>query len=131
TSVNMNTNNYKNTEGIKNYAKLKSELTLSKVDQAIQILIKNKEKINFNSVSITAGVSKSYLYNHLDIRERIDKLREQQKRLPSPKQVKYEITDTNKDILLAAKNKRIKQLEDENKRLKKELMHLRGKIYEG
>ncbi|EJR94921.1 hypothetical protein IKO_05822, partial [Bacillus cereus VDM034] len=66
-----------------------------------------------------------------DIRERIDKLREQQKRLPSPKQVKYEITDTNKDILLAAKNKRIKQLEDENKRLKKELMHLRGKIYEG
>ncbi|EJR99268.1 DUF6262 family protein [Bacillus mycoides] len=127
----MNTNNYKNTEGIKNYAKLKSELTLSKVDQAIQILIKNKEKINFNSVSITAGVSKSYLYNHLDIRERIDKLREQQKRLPSPKQVKYEITDTNKDILLAAKNKRIKQLEDENKRLKKELMHLRGKIYEG
>ncbi|MCR6847335.1 DUF6262 family protein [Bacillus sp. IBL03825] len=127
----MNTNNYKNTEGIKNYAKLKSELTLSKVDQAIQILIKNKEKINFNSVSITAGVSKSYLYNHLDIRERIDKLREQQKRLPSPKQVKYEITDTNKDILLAARNKRIKQLEDENKRLKKELMHLRGKIYEG
>ncbi|KAA0768076.1 transposase [Bacillus sp. BB51/4] len=127
----MNTNNYKNTEGIKNYAKLKSELTLSKVDQAIQILIKNKEKINFNSVSITAGVSKSYLYNHLDIRERIDKLREQQKRLPSPKQVKYEITDSNKDILLAAKNKRIKQLEDENKRLKKELMHLRGKIYEG
>ncbi|QWG36971.1 DUF6262 family protein [Bacillus mycoides] len=127
----MNTNNYKNTEGIKNYAKLKSELTLSKVDQVIQILIKNKEKINFNSVSITAGVSKSYLYNHLDIRERIDKLREQQKRLPSPKQVKYEITDTNKDILLAAKNKRIKQLEDENKRLKKELMHLRGKIYEG
>lgn len=63
-------------------------------------------------------------HNHLDIRE-------QQKRLPSPKQVKHEITDTNKDILLAAKNKRIKQLEDENKRLKKELMHLRGKIYEG
>ncbi|PFN05593.1 MULTISPECIES: DUF6262 family protein [Bacillus cereus group] len=127
----MNTNNYKNTEGIKNYAKLKSELTLSKVDQAIQMLIKNKEKINFNSVSTTAGVSKSYLYNHLDIRERIDKLREQQKGLPSPKQVKHEITDTNKDILLAAKNKRIKQLEDANKKLKTELMHLRGKIYEG
>ncbi|EEM56430.1 Tn554-related, transposase C [Bacillus thuringiensis serovar monterrey BGSC 4AJ1] len=95
------------------------------------MLIKNKEKINFNSVSTTAGVSKSYLYNHLDIRERINKLREQQQGLSSPKQVKREITDTNKDILLAAKNKRIKQLEDENKKLKEEMMRLRGKIYEG
>lgn len=129
--VYMDTNNYKNTKGIKDFAKLKSELTLNKVNQAIQMLIKNKEKINFNSVSTTAGVSKSYLYNHLDIRERINKLRERQQGLPSPKQVKHEITDTNKDILLAAKNKRIKQLEDENKKLKKELMRLRGKIYEG
>ncbi|MEF7658806.1 DUF6262 family protein [Bacillus thuringiensis] len=127
----MDTNNYKNTEGIKNFARLKSELTLNKVNQAIQMLIRNKEKINFNSVSTTAGVSKSYLYNNLDIRERINKLRDQQKGLSSPKQVKYEITDTNKDILLAAKNKRIKQLEDENNKLKKELMRLRGKIYEG
>lgn len=129
--MHMDTNNYKNTEGIKNFARLKSELTLNKVNQAIQMLIRNKEKINFNSVSTTAGVSKSYLYNNLDIRERINKLRDQQKGLSSPKQVKYEITDTNKDILLAAKNKRIKQLEDENNKLKKELMRLRGKIYEG
>ncbi|MDA2383257.1 DUF6262 family protein [Bacillus cereus] len=127
----MATNNYKNTKGIKDFSKLKSELTLAKVNQAIQMLIKNKEKINFNSVSMTAGVSKSYLYNHLDIRERINKFREQQQGLPSPKQVKREITDTNKDILLAAKNKRIKQLEDENKKLKEEMMRLRGKIYEG
>ncbi|WCA21725.1 MULTISPECIES: hypothetical protein [Bacillus cereus group] len=41
------------------------------------------------------------------------------KGLSSPKQVKYEITDTNKDILFVAKNKRIKQLEDKNKKLKK------------
>ncbi len=129
--VYMATNNYKNTKGIKDFSKLKSELTLTKVNQAIQMLIKNKEKINFNSVSTTAGVSKSYLYNHLDIRERINKLREQQQGLSSPKQVKREITDTNKDILLAAKNKRIKQLEDENKKLKEEMMRLRGKIYEG
>lgn len=129
--VYMTKNNYKNTKGIKDFSKLKSELTLTKVNQAIQMLIKNKEKINFNSVSTTAGVSKSYLYNHLDIRERINKLREQQQGLSSPKQVKREITDTNKDILLAAKNKRIKQLEDENKKLKEEMMRLRGKLYEG
>lgn len=74
--VYMATNNYKNTKGIKDFLKLKSEITLTKVNQTIQMLIKNKEKINFNSVSTTAGVSKSYLYNHLDIRERINKLRE-------------------------------------------------------
>ncbi|MEM5609287.1 hypothetical protein AAHH76_30210 [Bacillus toyonensis] len=51
------------------------------------------------------------------------------KGLSSPKQVKYEITDTNKDILFVAKNKRIKQLEDKNKK-RKELMCLQGKIYE-
>ncbi len=40
------------------------------------------------------------------------------------------MTDASKDVLIAAKNKRIKDLEVENKRLKDELMHLRGKLYD-
>ncbi len=47
-----------------------------------------------------------------------------------PKQIKREMTDANKDAVIAAKNKRIKDLEDENKRLKQELQMLRGKLYE-
>lgn len=77
-----------------------------------------------------SGVSKAYLYKHSDVRERIETLRKQQEGLPSPKQVKREMTDASKDVLIAAKNKRIKVLEDENKRLKAELANIRGKLYD-
>ncbi len=40
------------------------------------------------------------------------------------------MTDASKDVLIAAKNNRIKALEEENKRLKDELMKLRGKFYD-
>ena len=38
------------------------------------------------------------------------------------------MTDASKDALIAAKNNRIKKLEEENKRLKDELLKLRGMI---
>ncbi len=119
-----------NTEGLKAHVRNKKDAAIKKVDIAIQKLIKEKGRINFNSVSMESGVSKAYLYNHSDVRERIETLRRQQEGLPSPKQVKREMTDTSKDVLIAAKNKRIKTLEDENKRLKAELATLRGKLYD-
>jgi hypothetical protein len=70
------------------------------------------------------------LYKNQELRKRIETLRKQQEGLPSPKQIKCEMTDASKDVLIAAKNKLIKALEEENKRLKDELMRLRGKIYD-
>ena len=93
-------------------------------------MIKAGKKINFNSVSLEAGVSKSYLHTHQKIKDRIENLRKQQAAAPSPKHIKREITDASKDIIIAAKNKRIKELEAENKRLKEELKMLRGRLYE-
>ncbi len=120
----------RNTEGIKKHARQKSEETAKKVDEAIQRLIKAGEKVNFNSVSLEAEVSKSYLYTHQEIKDRIENLRKQQAAAPSPKHIKREMTDASKDIIIAAKNKRIKELEAENKRLKEELKMLRGRLYE-
>lgn len=120
----------RNTQGIADFAHQKSNLTAKKVDDTIQQLIKSKEKINFNSVSENAGVSKAYLYKHQELRVRIESLRKQQEGLPSPKQVKHEMTDASKDVLLAAKNKRIKELEDEVKRLKNVLKRRYGEDYE-
>ena len=120
----------RNTNGLVNNARRKSQKTAEKVDEAIQRLIKNKGKVNFNSVSEASGVSKAYLYTHPVIRERIDTLRKQQEGLPSPKQVKREMTDASKDVVIAAKNKRIKELEEENRLLKQELQKLRGKLYD-
>ena len=119
-----------NIEGLKAYARSKKEITLKKVDTAIQKLIKKKERINFNSISMEAGVSKAFLYKNFDIRERIELLRKQQEGLQSPKQVKRAMTDSSKDVLIASKNNRIKILEEENKQLKTELAKLRGKLYD-
>lgn len=120
----------RNIEGLRAYAEQKSKNTITKVDVAVQRLIKSKSKINFNSVSMESGVSKAFLYNNEEIRERIEILRKQQEGLPSPSHVKREMTNNSKDILIAAKNKRIKELEEENKRLKDDLMKLRGKLYD-
>lgn len=120
----------RNTEGVRQYAQQKKLSAAVKVDEAIQRLIKQQGKINFNSVSTESGVSKAYLYNHSEIRERIETLRKQQEGILSTKQVKREMTEASKDVLIAAKNKRIKELETENKQLKDELMKLRGMIYD-
>ena len=40
------------------------------------------------------------------------------------------MTESSKDIVIVAKNKLIKMLEEENRLLKEKLIHLRGKIYD-
>ena len=120
----------RNTSGLKKHARRKQKETLKKVDDSIQRLIKEKKKINFNSVSIESGVSKTYLYTRSNLRERIEQLRQEQQALAPKGRVKRQMTDAGKDVLIAAKNKRIKELSEENKRLKAELERLRGRLYE-
>ena len=71
------------------------------------------------------------LYGQPDIRERIDFLRDRHSltklRATVPDRPR---TGKSKDLLLAAKDKRIGELEEENKRLTKELQAALGKIYE-
>jgi len=123
-------NHPRNTDGLKAYSKQKQLQTAKKVDEAIKLLIKEKGSINFSSVSERSEVSKAYLYQHQNIRERIEALRNQQQGLRSRKHIKSEMTESSKDVLLAAKNKRIKVLEDEIRRLKDQLMRLGGKLYD-
>lgn len=120
-----------NTEGLKAYAQWKKENAAKKVDEAIKRLIKTKARINFNRVSTESGVSKAYLYDNQEIKNRIETLRKQQEGLPSPKQAKLEMTDASKDILITAIREKIRKLEMENKRLEQEVQNLRSKIYEG
>ncbi|MBE7121643.1 DUF6262 family protein [Bacillus cereus] len=126
----MRSNHVRNTEGVKKHALMKSQETSKKVDQAIQRLIKTKAKINFNQVALESGVSKAFLYNNREIRNRIEGLRKQQEGLNSPQTIKCNMTDASKDSLIAAKNNRIKKLEEENTRLKDELLKLRGMVYD-
>ncbi|MEE6146353.1 DUF6262 family protein [Bacillus cereus] len=121
-------NHKRSTEAIVAMAKKKSEETVQKVEQAIKQLIKKNARINFNTVSIESGVSKSYLYNHPAFRERIEMLRKQQ--VESPKAVKRQMSDESKDAKIQILRDRIKELESENKRLKDENRRIQGKLYE-
>jgi len=119
-----------NTKGLKEYAKHKSEMTLEKVDNAIRELSLTEQKINFNSVSQISGVSKTFLYNNEEVKKRIEDLRDKQVSRTINQRAKYDKTSKSKDIIIMAKDKKIKELEEENKKLKEQLEVLRGKLYE-
>ena len=119
-----------NTKGLKEYAKQRSQMALEKVDKAIRELSLTEQKINFNSVSQLSGVSKTFLYNNQEIKKRIEELRDKQVSRIINQRAKYDKTSRSKDIIIMAKDKKIKELEEENKKLKEQLAVLRGKLYE-
>ncbi|MBB6625155.1 DUF6262 family protein [Clostridium gasigenes] len=118
------------TKGLKEYAKQKTQLTLEKVDNSIRELSLTEQKINFNSVSQLSGVSKTFLYNNKDIKNRIEELRGKQTSRTINQRAKYDKTAKSKDIIIMAKDKKIRDLGEENKKLKEQLEILRGKLYE-
>lgn len=118
------------TKGLKEYAKQKTQLTLEKVDKSIRELSLTEQKINFNSVSQLSGVSKTFLYNNEGIKKRIEELRDKQTSRSMNQRAKYDKTAKAKDIIIFTKDKKIKELEEENKKFKEQLELLRGKLYE-
>lgn len=119
-----------NTKGLKEYALKRSQMALEKVDKAIREFSFTEQKINFNSVSQLSGVSKTFLYNNQEIKKRIEELRDKQVSKTINQRAKYDKTSKAKDIIIMAKDKKIKELEEENKKLKEQLEVLRGKLYE-
>ncbi|CAM4049270.1 DUF6262 family protein [Mesobacillus zeae] len=103
--------------------------TSQKVDEAIKRLIRANEKINFNSVASEADVSKATLYNNKDFRSRIETLRNQQSQVPTPKQVKREMNESNKDALIASLKRKNQKLEEENKQLREQLKVAYAEVY--
>lgn len=124
-----------NIRGLVAHAQRKSAEAQQRVHQAIDQLLREQHTVNFNTVAKAANVTKSYLYAHEDVRERIEALRTQQsqeriKQQWSERQQHQTRTDRTKDVLLAAKDRRIKALEAENRQLKEELKSAYGKLYE-
>jgi hypothetical protein len=124
-----------NISGLLAHAQSKSQQTQQRVHQAIDQLLREQHTVNFNTVAKTANVTKSYLYARQDVRERIEALRTQQgleriERQWAQRQQHQTRTDKTKDVLLAAKDRRIKALEAENRKLKEELKVTYGKLYE-
>lgn len=123
--------NYKpNYSGLLIHSKNKSKNVLKKVDDTIKRMIKDQVNINFNTVSLESGVSKAFLYKNMELRNRIEMLRRQQEGLSSPKQVKRNMSDASKDVIIASLRNRIMNLETENKQLKEQLKIHFGQVYD-
>lgn len=114
---------------VKQLHEMRKKNTFQKVDKAIQRLIRACENINFNSVASEAGVSKATLYNNMEIRKRIDSLRKQQSQVPTPKQIKREMDENNKDAIIASLKRKTKKLEEQNKELREQLKIAYAEVY--
>lgn len=110
--------------------KKRSEEAEERVMKAIRELKAAGEPVNFNTVHQKSGASKNYLYTNETIRKEIEKLRSEEAAKAGAWHKKYDRTSRSKDVLIAAKDKRIAKLEAENRQLKQELELLRGLIYE-
>ncbi len=123
----------RNTSGMVAHAHRRKEEKRKRVEEIIAQLLRQQQMINFNSVAQAAGVSKAYLYSQTEVRERIEALREQameqavRERAARPTPGK---TDASKDLVILAKDRRIKELEAENRQLKKQLQVALGKAYD-
>jgi hypothetical protein len=122
----------RNTAGLVAHARSRKEARRKRVEEAITALLREHKAINFNAVATAAGVSKAYLYSQPQLRERIEALRQQElehlvrERTVGPKGK----TDASKDLVILAKDRRIKELEAENRKLQQQLKVALGKAYE-
>ncbi|MBN1060195.1 DUF6262 family protein [Clostridium botulinum] len=100
------------TKKIVEITKKKSEEKKEYVLEVINSMIRNEEKITFYSVYKKAGVSKSFVYNNNEIRNRIELCR-------NGNLTKDEVKD-NKDILIDELNREIDILTNKLKEYKKD-----------
>ncbi|MFI8496500.1 DUF6262 family protein [Peribacillus butanolivorans] len=97
---------------------------------AIHKLIKDNKVINFNTVSEAVGVSKPYLYKNPAIRGHTETLRSQQTKVQTQKAVKQNMNVENKDALIEILRMKVKELENKNKDLTKQLKKFQGSLYD-
>ncbi|AZV62614.1 DUF6262 family protein [Peribacillus frigoritolerans] len=126
-----------NTKGLKTYALQKKINTKERVDEALKKMYKENMRINFNSVSKVAKVSKAFLYKELEYRNKIESFRKEQEGIKSLNHYKKSVSETSKDVIIEAlKNKigelnqKIRELELENKQLKETRKIELGNIYD-
>ena len=116
----------RNTEGLKQSAKLRTSAALKKAQSTIRQMQAEEIPINFRTVAAHAGVSTAWLYSTKPLRDRIVKLRDVSK---TPVQ-----NDTNhrrlisQERVIATLRLRVKQLETSNNELKEQLERAYGRL---
>lgn len=101
-----------------------------KARSAIRILLASNEEVTFTAVHKQSGVSKNFLYKNQELRSEIEQYREYNEGVQKSKLEKRKKTEKSRDTVIEAKDRRIKKLEEENRRLKLEIDVLRGQLYD-
>ncbi|MEI7478627.1 MAG: DUF6262 family protein [bacterium] len=109
--------------------KKQSEEARKKAKEAINMLFKEEKVVNFSSIHKQSGVSRSFLYEDEEIRKLIQECRTSETDSDMNRRAKYDKTSRSKDVIIAAKDKRIAKLEAANRLLKAELEKIRGLLY--
>ena len=104
----------RNTAGLVAHAHQRKEEKRQRVKKAITGLLRDHQAVNFNSVSKAACVSKAYLYTQPMFRDRIEALRQLEREQRVREWVAPPIgkTDAGKDVVILAKERRNKELEE-------------------
>ncbi|MBT2616301.1 MULTISPECIES: DUF6262 family protein [unclassified Bacillus (in: firmicutes)] len=117
--------NFDREEQIRQLHAERKRKTIEKVEAAIKRLTKSSKAINFNSVAEEAGISKATLYNHTELKARINFLRNQQEKGFVDSRIKRD--ENNQNAVIASLKRRIEKLEQKNKQLENENKRLREK----
>lgn len=108
-------------------AKRRGEYTRAKAIQALRALDAQGEPVTFQTVAQHAGVSRSWLYAQPDLRAEIDRLRAAYRRAPaSPVPSRQRASDASLLRRLEAAQQRIRQLAEDNRRLREHLAQALG-----
>jgi hypothetical protein len=108
-------------------ARQRRELTRAKAIQALRELDRAGTPITFQVVAHAAAVSRSWLYAQPDIRAEIQRLRAATRRAPTPPiPAAQRATADSLRQRLETTHERIRQLTDENQRLRRQLAHALG-----
>ena len=120
----------RNTQGLLASA---SERTLEAERRALKALdemVAEGADVNFQSVAKRGSVSAAFLYGRVELRKRIVAHRASQTRRREAVQVTRSRTDAGLQVLLVARNRRIKELETEVRDLRRQLALCRGQLYD-
>ena len=110
-------------------AKRRHELTRVKAIAALHELDRAGKKITFESVSDTAGVSRSWLYTQTDLKDEIQRIRarNQPTNVTTPPS-RQRATDDSLRQRLDIALRRNRELAEENQRLRRQLAHALGQL---
>jgi AcrR family transcriptional regulator len=116
-------------ETLKATQEARKQETLAKVNKAIERLVRTGAKISFAAVAREANVSVPYLYKYPDLKERIQALRAQQSKIPENQVNLPPVTAKKHSQVISRLKKRIQQLEEDNKELRRKNEALAGQVY--